>query len=206
MEALSSVLVLAGLVIFVLAAIALVRVRRAGVGVSVLQSTRAAAIGLVVSMGVCTAGGAVQPEKASSTRDVSSVTSTTSVEEGLPRARRATTTVVPKPTTTATRFVAPTTTAVPIRSFTATTAKPVTTAKPTPATTAKPYTPPATSPPATSPPATQPPANSGSVHPGAYCSPAGATGYTSEGTPMTCATASCTGDPYEQPHWRKTYC
>jgi hypothetical protein len=41
--------------------------------------------------------------------------------------------------------------------------------------------------------AAPPPANSSStnvVHPGTFCSPAGATGVTSKGTPMICGAAS----------------
>jgi hypothetical protein len=73
-------------------------------------------------------------------------------------------------------------------------------------TTPKPYVPPTTQyrPPATS--VTTQPSNSGSVHPGAYCSGAGTTGYSENGVPMTCSEQSCTGDAYDHPRWRKTTC
>jgi hypothetical protein len=44
------------------------------------------------------------------------------------------------------------------------------------------------------------------VHPGAFCSPAGATGMSADGVPMTCSTAKCDGTPYDQPRWRRTNC
>jgi putative cell wall-binding protein len=44
------------------------------------------------------------------------------------------------------------------------------------------------------------------VTPGAFCTPAGATGVTSTGLPMTCATHKCDGTAYEQPHWRSAIC
>ncbi len=50
------------------------------------------------------------------------------------------------------------------------------------------------------------PPTGGFVTPGAFCSPAGATGFSSQGVPMTCSTQSCTGTPYDQPHWRQTFC
>jgi hypothetical protein len=76
---------------------------------------------------------------------------------------------------------------------------PTTTTAPTATTTTVPHV-------VAPPPTTQPPAVNGNVHPGAFCAPEGATGTTSLGTPMTCAGASCDGVPYQQPHWRKTYC
>lgn len=88
---------------------------------------------------------------------------------------------------------------------TSTTAAPVATSPPT---TSPPQTsPPQTSPPQTSPPQTAPPTTQRqTVHPGAYCSPAGATGYSANGEPMTCSTQKCDGTPYDQPRWRKTNC
>lgn len=41
---------------------------------------------------------------------------------------------------------------------------------------------------------------------GEVCSPAGASGFTSEFTPMTCSTVQCNGTPYDQPRWRQTTC
>lgn len=100
----------------------------------------------------------------------------------------ATTTTTTEAVTTTT--VAPTTTAAPV-----TTVPRTTTTRPPTTTTRPPTTQPAT---------TQPP--SGSVTPGAYCSPVGATGYSSGGVPMTCSTNKCDGTPYDQPRWRKTNC
>jgi hypothetical protein len=57
----------------------------------------------------------------------------------------------------------------------------------------------------TSPPATQP-RSGASVTPGAFCSPAGATGTSADGVPMTCSTEKCHGRPHEQPRWRRTSC
>src|ERR687892_19141 len=59
--------------------------------------------------------------------------------------------------------------------------------------------------PTTSPPATQP-RSGGSVTHGAFCSPAGATGTSADGVPMTCSTEKCHGTPHEQPRWRRTSC
>src|ERR671919_481170 len=84
---------------------------------------------------------------------------------------------------------------------TATTERPATTERAT-TTTAPPTPPPTTRPPATtaapttSPPATQP-RSGGSVTPGAFCSPAGATGTSADGVPMTCSTEKCHGTPHE---------
>jgi hypothetical protein len=44
------------------------------------------------------------------------------------------------------------------------------------------------------------------VNPGSFCAPLGSTGFTSTGTPMTCAPTSCEGVPYEQPRWHKLAC
>ena len=46
----------------------------------------------------------------------------------------------------------------------------------------------------------------GTVHPGSYCSPVGATGTSSGGVPMTCSEKSCDGKTYDRPRWRKTTC
>jgi hypothetical protein len=58
----------------------------------------------------------------------------------------------------------------------------------------KPQPPVSTPPPTTTPPnpttTTTPPPNEGTVHPGAFCSPQGATGHTTAGTPMVCEPAS----------------
>jgi hypothetical protein len=83
---------------------------------------------------------------------------------------------------------------------------PTTTTAPTP-TTVAPAAPKPTAP-ATAQPAPEPdptPSN-GSVTPGAFCAPQGATGTTSTGLPMTCAGAKCDGTAYTQPRWRKTNC
>jgi hypothetical protein len=78
-----------------------------------------------------------------------------------------------------------------------------TSAPPTPPPTARP--PATTAAPTTSPPATQP-RPGGNVTPGAFCSPAGATGTSADGVPMTCSTEKCHGTPHEQPRWRRTNC
>jgi hypothetical protein len=44
------------------------------------------------------------------------------------------------------------------------------------------------------------------VNPGSFCSPAGASGVSATGVPMTCATKKCDGTPYDQPRWRKKNC
>lgn len=80
-----------------------------------------------------------------------------------------------------------------------------------PATTSPPPPPPPTSPPQTSPPPPQPPpepppSGGGTVHPGAYCSPEGASGTSKNGVPMTCASTSCEGKAYDRPRWRRTHC
>jgi hypothetical protein len=64
------------------------------------------------------------------------------------------------------------------------------------------------SPPSDTPPprGSSPPANPtvASVHPGGFCSPLAATGYTSEGTQMICSDHSAAGIPYKGGtlHWR----
>ena len=94
---------------------------------------------------------------------------------------------------------------------TTTTAPTPTTAPPTTTTTSRPTAPPTTRPPAaraaptTSPHATQR-RSGGSMTPGALCSPAGATGTSPAGVPMTCSTEKCHGKPHEQPRWRRTTC
>ncbi|HEX7097097.1 MAG TPA: DUF2510 domain-containing protein [Acidimicrobiales bacterium] len=115
-------------------------------------------------------------------------------DETTTTAARTTTTTVPATT-------APSTTAAP------TTVAPVETAPPTaPAAVAppvpsqtEPQAPPAPPPPQTEP--TQPE----TVHPGAYCSPPGATGVTTGGVPMICSTTNADGVPYKdgRAHWRK---
>lgn len=127
---------------------------------------------------------------------ITTASSTTAVEDNLPVATtfttfQPTTAVTPAPT-----IAAPPTTARPAA---ATTARPAPTAAPT--TTARPAA--TTAPPVTAAPTT---AAATYVTPGAYCSPAGATGTSKNGEPMTCATESCKGEPYDRPRWRKTNC
>jgi hypothetical protein len=48
-----------------------------------------------------------------------------------------------------------------------------------------------------------PPAPSqNAVTAGSFCSASGATGVTSAGTPMVCATTAKDGTPYTRPRWR----
>ena len=44
------------------------------------------------------------------------------------------------------------------------------------------------------------------IREGWRCSTVGATAVTSSGTPVTCSTTACDGDPYDQPRWRQTIC
>jgi hypothetical protein len=44
------------------------------------------------------------------------------------------------------------------------------------------------------------------VHPGALCSPEGATALSDEGVPLTCTTQKCHGTPFNQPRWRAATC
>jgi hypothetical protein len=104
------------------------------------------------------------------------------------------TTSAPQPPTTATPTTAPPAPpAPPPTTATATTAQP--TPPPTTAATTEPQQPPTTAPQPTS-----------AVHPGSFCAPAGATGLSAGGVPMTCSTGSCEGKPYDQPRWRKSTC
>jgi hypothetical protein len=77
--------------------------------------------------------------------------------------------------------------------------------RPTPSTTvgSPPDPPPEPGPPATNPPPTGPP---GSIRQGGPCATVGATAVTANGTPVTCATAGCDGDPFDEPRWRRTAC
>lgn len=82
------------------------------------------------------------------------------------------------------------TTSTPTTTTTTTT---TTTAPPPPPTTAAPAPPPASVAPAPAPPPPPPPpappSTQNGVHPGAFCSPAGARGVTNSGTPMVCRTS-----------------
>jgi opacity protein-like surface antigen len=89
------------------------------------------------------------------------------------------------------------------RTAAATATTTTTTSTTTTTTTTKPPSPVTASP--TSPPATQVPAPAPAqnvVTAGSFCSPVGATGVTSAGTPMVCSTTSKDGTPYTQPRWR----
>ena len=59
--------------------------------------------------------------------------------------------------------------------------------------------------PAPAPPPTPDP-TSNDIHPGAPCSPVGATAISGDGVPMTCTTEKCHGAPYSLPRWRRTAC
>jgi hypothetical protein len=59
--------------------------------------------------------------------------------------------------------------------------------------------------PAPVPPTTaDPPTND--IHPGAPCSPEGATAVMGDGTSMLCTTQKCHGAPFSEPRWRRTNC
>jgi hypothetical protein len=114
---------------------------------------------------------------------------TAAMDEATPESD--TTTTAPKvatPAPTATTTVATTTT----DSMASTTAQP----QPDPGPTTVP---------APAPPPTPAPTNNG-IHPGAPCSPEGATALSGEGMPMTCTTQKCHGAPYSEPRWRRTAC
>jgi len=84
---------------------------------------------------------------------------------------------------------------------TTTSAAPRSTAPPQPAPT--PTTVPAD--PAPGPPTTaDPPTND--IHPGAPCSPEGATAVMGDGTSLVCTTQKCHGAPFGEPRWRRTTC
>lgn len=115
-DAVSSVLIFAGLALFAVAAIARSRVRRTGVGLAFMTTSRAAAIGLAASLGVCTAGGAVAPQTEPVAKVETIDTPTTSSKavvrklHGGETARTSTTREYP---TSTTAYVAPTTQYVP---------------------------------------------------------------------------------------------
>ena len=44
------------------------------------------------------------------------------------------------------------------------------------------------------------------VHPGAPCSPEGATAVMGDGTPLLCTTQKCHGAPFGEPRWRRATC
>jgi hypothetical protein len=84
---------------------------------------------------------------------------------------------------------------------TPTSSVPRTTAPPQPAPT--PTT--AAADPAPGPPTTaDPPTND--IHPGAPCSPEGATAVMGDGTSVLCTTEKCHGAPFSQPRWRRASC
>jgi hypothetical protein len=59
--------------------------------------------------------------------------------------------------------------------------------------------------PAPEPPATTAPTNN-DIHPGAPCSPEGATAISSDGIHLTCTRQKCHGAPFSEPRWRRTTC
>lgn len=59
--------------------------------------------------------------------------------------------------------------------------------------------------PSPEPPTTTAP-TSNDIHPGAPCSPEGATAISSDGIPMTCTRQKCHGAPFSEPRWRRTTC
>ena len=84
---------------------------------------------------------------------------------------------------------------------TTTSSVPRTTAPPQPAPTPTAVTAdPAPSPPTTA----DPPTND--IHPGAPCSPEGATAVMGDGTSIVCTTQKCHGAPFSQPRWRRASC
>ena len=168
------------------------RRRPAWVLVSVLVALLVAAIGVVGVMAQTDdgidgeTGPMVDPAPPSSAPPHSTTTATATTADGDPLAPAVTigppvsTTTVPRPSTT-----------VPRRPST-TVPRPSTTVPP-PDTT---ITPPSTAPNPGGPPARE----------GWRCSDVGATAVTSNGTPVTCSTTACDGDPYDQPRWRRTIC
>jgi hypothetical protein len=56
------------------------------------------------------------------------------------------------------------------------------------------------------PPSTSPDPTNNDIHPGAPCSPEGATALSGDGVPLTCTTQKCHGAPFGQPRWRRTAC
>lgn len=121
-------------------------------------------------------------------------------QEGTDQVAPEQSTTTVRPTTTTTRA---TTTGEPPAT---TTTAPLTTAATAPPRTVTPPTEPPPPPPPPEPAPPPPPPATGSVTPGALCSPAGATATSVNGAPMTCQTQKCNGTPYDQPRWRKTTC
>jgi len=166
------------------------RRRPAWVLVSVLVALLVAAIGVVGVMAQTDdgidgeTGPMVDPAPPSSAPPHSTTTATADGDPLAPAVTIAppvSTTTVPRPSTT-----------VPRRPSTTVPRRPSTTVPP-PDTT---ITPPSTAPNPGGPPARE----------GWRCSDVGATAVTSNGTPVTCSTTACDGDPYDQPRWRRTIC
>ena len=84
---------------------------------------------------------------------------------------------------------------------TTTSSAPRTTAPPQPA---PPPTTVAAAPASGPPTSADPPTND--IHPGAPCSPEGATAIMGDGTSMVCTTQKCHGAPFSQPRWRRATC
>ena len=111
----------------------------------------------------------------------------------------ATTATVPETTAPSTTGPAPT--------AASTLATPTTAPMPSTAAPAEPEPPPNAGPDvAAPPPPTSPDATSDGVHPGAPCSPEGATALSDDGMPMTCTMQKCHGAPYRDPRWRRAAC
>jgi hypothetical protein len=115
-------------------------------------------------------------------------------------APRSTTTVTTPGTTVDAGPLSPSVTVAPPTSLPSTTVtRPVT----TPSTTVPPD--PGPAPPPTGPNPSGPPGQA-SIREGGRCFDVGETAVATNGTPVTCATTACDGDPYDDPRWRRTTC
>jgi hypothetical protein len=164
------------------------RRRPAWVLVSVLVALLVAVVGVVGVMAQTDdgtdgeTGPTVDPAPPSSVLPNSTTTATTTTVEGGPLA----------PAVTVAPPVSRPSTTVPRRPSTPVPRRPSTTVPPPDTTIA--------------PPSTAPNPGGPPVREGGRCSDVGATAVTSTGTPVTCSSTACDGDPYDEPRWRRTIC
>ena len=178
-NALATLLIIPGVVLFVMAAVALVRFRSRGAGLAFMATRRAAVLSLGMSLAVCSAGSAVAPTDQASVANLSSTDTSALVP---PTTRKAATSTVRVTTTSTTSSTRNTVTTFRVAVTTARVS--TTTGKPdAPSTTGKPaYVAP--------PPAAAPQ--------GAPCHPSYDPCVRDEGTDVDCAGGSGNGPRYVQ--------
>ncbi len=102
-NALATLLIIPGVVLFVMAAVALVRFRSRGAGLAFMATRRAAVLSLGMSLAVCSAGSAVAPTDQASVANLSSTDTSALVPPTTRKAATSTVRVTTTSTTSSTR-------------------------------------------------------------------------------------------------------